>query len=926
MEEFPYLKSINSDYIEELYTRFKENPDSVDATWRYFFEGMEMAPAAAPTPMAESLSADQVSTLSSEAKVAELINAYRESGNFLAHIDPLSEPPKSHPLLELSRFELKAANLEKTYTAGKLIKIGPAKLSEIITKLKRTYASTIGVEYTHIGDSISRQWLQERMELSENRESLDLESQRFILKRLTESENFERFLHTRYVAQKRFSLEGGEALIPTLDRIIEYAGEVDAKEIIVGMAHRGRLNVLHNIFGKKAELIFTEFEENYESAETEGMGDVKYHMGFSSDITTRHGKPLHLSLAHNPSHLEFVNPVVEGIARSKQRAHKDKDRKKVIPIVIHGDAAFAGEGVVYETLNLSQVSGYRTGGTVHIVINNQIGFTTDPQSARSTTYATDLAMMLEVPIFHVNGDDPEALWYVARLAMEYRQEFKKDVFIDLLCYRKYGHNEGDEPAFTQPLMYQKIRNHASVRELYAKKLAADGRVSTEDAQKLVDDCVMKLAESQNITRTQRPRPFESSYENKWVGLKPSVAGSESQAVQTAVPEATLKLLGERLCKTPEAFHVHPKLVRFLEARLKSVQEAKGIDWGTGEALAFGSLLLENHPVRITGQDCERGTFSHRHSVLHDVENGEIFTPLNHLSETQAEYIVRNSTLSETAVLGFEYGWSLADPYALVIWEAQFGDFANAAQVIIDQFIVASEAKWKRASGITMLLPHGYEGQGPEHSSARLERFLQLCGENNLAVCNLTLPSQLFHALRRQIKRNFRKPLVVMSPKSLLRNPLAVSELKEFSEGSFRTVIDDPNPKVDADKIKRVVLCTGKIYFELWEEREKKSVPSDVAIVRVEQLYPWPTEDLATIFKKYSQVKEVLWVQEEPRNMGAWTHVFNFWAGGLGRFQDKAHNLPIHYVGRAAAAAPATGTHKTHHTTQHKIVHAAFSEL
>lgn len=906
-----YLKSINAAYIEELLERYQSNPESIDPTWRYFFEGLDLGSK-------RQNNAEWSQTVSSEAKVAELIHAYRENGRLEANINPLSEAPAHSPLLELGRFGLTDESLKKTFTAGNLLKLGPAPLSKIIEHLRDTYCSSIAVEYTHIGDLESRQWLQDRMESSRNREELTPETRKFVYRRLCESETFERFLHTRYVAQKRFSIEGGEALIPTLDRMIEVAGESGATQMILGMAHRGRLNVLHNTFGKKAEYILTEFEEDYEGSTTVGVGDVKYHMGHSADVKTRFGHDIHLSLAHNPSHLEFVNPVVEGMARSKQRALKDKERHKVIPVLIHGDAAFAGEGVVYETLNLSQVSGYRTGGTVHIVLNNQVGFTTYPESSRSTTYCTDLAMMLEVPIFHVNGDDPEALWFVAKLAMEYRQKFKKDVFIDLICYRRYGHNEGDEPAFTQPLMYGLIKNHASTREIYAQKLQTIGVANENDLQVPINDMIEKMTESQKITRTQKPRPFNSAYESKWKAFKP---GTDNVGVKTSVAVDTLRFLGLKLCSVPANFKVHPKLERFLEARAKMVEEDTGVDFGTAEALAFASLLHENHPVRITGQDSERGTFSHRHAVLHDFENGKTYTPLSHIDPTQPEFIIRNSILSETGVLGFEYGWSLADPTALIIWEAQYGDFANVAQVIIDQFIVASEAKWQRSSGLVMLLPHGYEGQGPEHSSARLERFLQLCGDNNLQVCNFTKPSQLFHALRRQVKRNVRKPLVVMSPKSLLRHPRAISTLAELSEGSFEAVLDDPSKNLDRNKVNRVVLCSGKLFYELLDEKEKSAL-ENVALVRLEQMYPWPEAELTALLKRYPKVKEIVWAQEEPRNMGAWTFVFNHWAGGLDSFQEKTGLPMIQYVGRTVAAAPATGGQKLHLNKQKQIVQGA----
>ena len=936
MQKFDYLRSINADYIEELFARYSTDPESVDDTWRFFFEGMEMGAAAKAATAAASGSngvagkatvavtaSGSTVDFSSEAKVASLINAYREMGRAIADIDPLTPPAQSHPLLDISNFDLKPTDLSRTFSAGRLIGMENATLSDIITRLREIYCSTIGVEYTHIQDPESRKWVQQRMESSRNREDLSRDERKYILRRLTESETFERFIHTRYVAQKRFSIEGGEALIPTLDRLIEVAADTGASRLVMGMAHRGRLNVLLNLFHKKAEYIFTEFEENFEGLDTRGVGDVKYHMGYSADIVTRHGKAMHLTLANNPSHLEFVNPVVEGIVRSKQRAHGDKERTQVIPLLIHGDAAFAGQGVVYETLNLSQLSGYRTGGTIHIVINNQVGFTADPESCRSTTYATDVAKMLETPIFHVNGDDPEALYFIAKLCMEYRQQFRKDVFIDLICYRKYGHNEGDDPTFTQPLMYRKIKDHPSTRELYARKLLAESIIAPEEIDAEIDRVNQELTASQKITRENRPRPFVSAFDSNWKTFHAASTAEVDKLVDTRFAATELVSLAEKLHKIPQGFHLHPKLVRFMDGRLAAVKEGKGIDWGNAEALAFATLITEGHVVRLTGQDAERGTFTHRHSVLHDVENGEKYTPLNTLVDTPiAGYVVRNSHLSETAVLGFEYGWSLADPTATVIWEAQFGDFVNGAQVIIDQFIVASETKWQRSSGLVMLLPHGYEGQGPEHSSARLERFLQLCGDNNIAVCNLTTPAQYFHALRRQMKREFRKPLIIMSPKSLFRHPLVVSDLKDLSEGEFHKVLDDKTEQPRS--IERVLLCTGKIYYDLLDEREKGG-HKNTAIVRIEQLYPWATESLATILNRYPEAKDLRWVQEEPRNMGAWVYVFSQWAGGLDEFRERVGGRMLRYVGREVAAAPANGAHKQHASTQRKIVLAAFKD-
>jgi 2-oxoglutarate dehydrogenase E1 component len=954
-ERFSYLKSTNADYIDEMLSAYIKDPESVDPSWRYFFEGMELGtdvatesgpaprqqpngsagpvtPAYSGTPAGATSAGAPVSTsasgvdLSSEAKVAELIMAYRELGRLVADLDPLTPPQSSHPMLELSRFQLSAADLQKTFTAGKLIGMGPAKLSDIITRLRETYSGYIGVEFTHIQNPTEREWLQTRMEASRNREQLDVETRKHILTRLSQAEGFERFLHTRYVAQKRFSVEGGESVIPALDAIIEYGAERGAQEFVLGMAHRGRLNVLTHIFGKKPEYIFTEFEGTYKTDLSLGEGDVKYHMGYSADFKTRQGKNVHLSLANNPSHLEFVNPVIEGMARAKQTYLGDRAHAQVIPIQIHGDAAFAGQGVCFETLGLSQLAGYTTGGTVHIVINNQVGFTTSPKDSRSTTYSTDLAKMLETPIFHVNGDAPEAVWFTAKLAIEYRQKFQKDVFIDLICYRKHGHNEGDEPTFTQPLLYKKIKAHASTREIYAKRLESEAALPPGTGQTIVDDITAKFMAAQAITKAEAPHPPVSVFSGRWKGLKRPTEEDIFKPVKTAVDEKRLRELGTKLNTIPPSFNLHPKLGRFFEARAKALQEGKGIDWGNGEALAYASLVAEGHAVRLSGQDAERGTFTHRHSVLNDSETGESYTPLNHVQGGQAPFEVYNSHLSETGVMGFEYGYSLADPNALTIWEAQFGDFANGAQVIIDQFIATSESKWQRMSGLTLLLPHGYEGQGPEHSSARLERFLQLCGRNNMSVCNFTTPAQLFHALRRQVKREFRKPLIIMSPKSMLRHPMAISNLSDFSNGTFQEAIDDIELTTEAARanVKKVILCTGKVYYDLLAERTAKK-KTDTALVRVEQLYPWPAATLKKILGQFKNSKQILWVQEEPRNMGAWTHVFNTWSGGYDTFGTQVGNKPVIYVGRDIASSPAVGSPKMHEKEQKAILEKAFQD-
>jgi 2-oxoglutarate dehydrogenase E1 component len=915
-QKFSYLKSANAGYIDETLSRYRADPSSVDPTWRYFFEGMELGEATASTPSAN---------LMSEAQVYELIEAYREFGRLLANINPLFPPPPSHPYLELSRFGLSEANLGNTYQAGNFLGIGPAALGSIISRLKQIYCSNVAIECNYIQNIEERDWIQNKIEsVTGFVQPLDPPTKKFILKRVTESETFERFLHTRYVAQKRFSIEGGEATIPGLDCMIETAAVSGAKEIILGMAHRGRINVLTNLMGKKPEFVLTEFEGTYDPLKLVGESDVKYHMGYSADLTTRQGRQIHLSLAFNPSHLEFVGPVVEGMARAKQCFTDDQDRSQVIPILIHGDAAFSGQGVCYETVQMSTLPGYQTGGTIHIVINNQVGFTTSPKDARSTTYCTDMAKMLNVPIFHVNGDDPEAMWNVSKFCIEYRQRFKKDAFIDLVCYRKHGHNEGDEPTFTQPVLYQAIKAHPSPRDVYASKLISEGVVQEAEPQAWVEELNAKYTEAQNRTRAEKPQPFVSSFERRWKGLKSATHEDMFKAVDTAVSDSTLKDLAQKLNTVPSGFHLHPKLGRFLEARLKAVQESKGIDWGNGETLAYATLVSEGTPVRLSGQDVERGTFTHRHSVLNDYETGEAYVPLNHVASKQATYSVFNSFLSETGVMGFDYGFSLADPKTLVIWEAQFGDFANGAQVIIDQFLAAGESKWQRMSGLVLLLPHGYEGQAAEHSSAKLERFLQLCGRDNMNVCNFTTPAQIFHALRRQVKRDFRKPLIVMSPKSLLRHPLAVSTLDEFSGAGFQEVLDDATVASDAiaQAVKNVLLCSGKVYYDLITEKTTKNL-GETAVIRVEQLYPFPAQKIAAILGRYKSAK-LAWVQEEPRNMGAWTYIFGQWLGGYDRFADSVGGRGIDYVGREVGAAPAVGSAKLHEKEQKSIIERAFS--
>ncbi len=910
MERATVANRWNLDLIEDYYDRWRKDPASVEPSWRIFFEGYDLGhqngDGTAGPPAA---SVDEASR--AQAAVTRLIDAYREVGHYLADLDPLKLTPRrqSHELLELSAFGLNESDLDRVFysrVGGK--EGGASTLRELIAALRETYCRTIGVEFMHIRDTAIRRWLLERMEPTRNRPAFDIRKKRRIIYKLNAAELFETFLHKNYVGQKRFSLEGGEMLIPLLDAIIERAGSLTGvREIVMGMPHRGRLNVLANILDKPYGMIFNEFEGNLPET-VGGDGDVKYHLGFSADHVTADKHTVHLTLTPNPSHLEAVNPVVEGRMRAKQRRFQDKDRRLGVPILIHGDAAFAGQGLVAETLNLSQLPGYKTGGTIHIVVNNQIGFTTAPSEGRSTRYCTDVAKMIEVPIFHVNGEDPEAVVAVAELALDFRQTFGKDVVIDMVCYRRHGHNEGDEPGFTQPLMYEKIKNRISIRELYTEQLVMSGELSSDEAETIAETFEDKLREVFEEVRRGAvdPRP-QPGFSGPWAGL---TNRHSFEPVETGVSFETLRQIAEASARAPEGFAVNPKLARLLAVRQKAVAEKGALDWGTAEMLAIGSLLWEETPVRLSGQDSRRGTFSHRHSVLVDTNNGGRHIPLNHLRGGQAEFCVYDSLLSEAAVLGFDYGYSLDEPHMLIMWEAQFGDFANGAQVIIDQFIASAESKWGRASGLVMLLPHGYEGQGPEHSSARLERFLQLCAEDNIQVAVPTTPAQFFHLLRRQVRRDFRKPLIVMTPKSLLRHKQAVSPVDHLVVGHFRDVLDD---SAAPERARRVLLCSGKIYYDLVARRAEIG-KRDVAIVRVEQLYPWPADELKALKERYRSAREWVWVQEESQNMGAWTFV-------APRLQDLL-GTPAAYVGRDASASPATGSKLVHDREQAEIVEAA----
>ncbi len=913
----------NAAVIEAAYESWLQNPDSVDPTWRAFFQGFTLGnsgatPSAALAESTHPAAATPIIDSLKQSHVHHLINTYRALGHLEAHLDPLGEPPEPHPKLALAAFNLSDADLDTFFDIGTYLGGGQMKLRDILIALRTTYCDHIGVEYTHIQDVDVRRWLQEKMETTRNQPDFSKAEKIRILRRIHKAELFERFLHTKYVGQKRFSLEGGETMIAAIDSIIEHCPRAGVAEVVMGMAHRGRLNILTSVMRKHFDVLFEQFSENYLPDAVGGDGDVKYHLGYHAVLDTASGKQVEVRLTSNPSHLEIVNPVVEGRARARQRARGDMERRTtVLPLLIHGDAAFAGQGVVAETLNFSQLPGYQTGGTLHFVINNQIGFTTDPSDSRSTLYCTDVAKMIEAPIFHVNGDDPEAVCLVARLALEFREKWQRDVVIDMFCYRKHGHNETDEPAFTQPLLYKKIAAHPAISAVLTRKLIAEGTITEAKAEAIraeYSEALEKNLEMAKATETAKSAKRAAAAEAKKFAGSTAVFQPDFhfKPVPTGVSSELIDRVVRGLTTLPAGFKPNPKIKRFLDARVNAHRDGGPIDWGFAEALAFGTLVLEGEPIRLSGQDCERGTFSHRHAVLHDMDNGNTYAPLKNLDPQQARFCVYNSLLSEAAVLGFDYGYSLDFPNMLCLWEAQFGDFANGAQVVIDQFIASGESKWQRTSGIVLLLPHGYEGQGPEHSSARLERFLQLCAEDNIQVANITTPANFFHALRRQVKRDVKKPLVVMSPKSLLRHPAAVSKLAEFTAGAFQEVIDDPS-FADA-KPARLIFCSGKVYYDLIDYRTKKQL-TDTAIVRLEQLYPLHRNHLAELADRYAGAR-VVWCQEEPQNMGAWSYV-------CPQFAEIFGFLPL-YAGRDAAASPAVGTLALHRFEVAALLNDAFS--
>lgn len=936
-----YLFGGNAPYVEELYEQYLNNPASVPDNWRSYFDKLQNVPTPKGTderdiahaPVVESfaqrakanaflprVASSDLSVARKQVHVQSLIAAYRFLGSQWADLDPLKRQERPHiPELEPGFYDFTEADMDQTFSATNtyFTKADHMTLREIVQALRDTYCGTLGAEFMYISDPAQKRWLQERLESIRSKPSLSTDQKKRVLERLTAAEGLERYLHTKYVGQKRFSLEGGESFIVAMDELIQRAGGKGVQEIIIGMAHRGRLNMLVNVLGKMPADLFAEFEGKH--ADDLPAGDVKYHMGFSSDVTTA-GGPLHLSLAFNPSHLEIVNPVVEGSVRARQDRRGDKEGDQVIPVLVHGDAAFAGQGVVMETLNLAQTRGYRTGGTIHIVINNQIGFTTsDPRDSRSTIYCSDVVKMIEAPVLHVNGDDPEAVVLATQIAVDYRQEFNRDIVIDIICFRKLGHNEQDTPAVTQPLMYKKIGQHPGTRKLYADKLIAQNVIADGADETFVANYRTAMDEGRHTHD-----PVLSNYKRQYaVDWMPFLNRKWTDAADTGVPLAELKRLGQRITTIPEKFKLHPLVEKVVNDRRNMIEGKQALDWGMGEHLAFASLVSSGYGVRITGQDCGRGTFTHRHAVLHD-QNREkwdsgSYVPLENVTDNQAPFLVIDSVLSEEAVLGFEYGYSTAEPNTLVIWEAQFGDFVNGAQVVIDQFISSGEVKWGRIAGITLMLPHGYEGQGPEHSSARPERFLQLCADNNMQVCQPTTPAQIFHLLRRQMIRLFRKPLIILTPKSLLRHKEAVSSLNELAKGSFETIIGETDNSIDANKVKRVIACSGKVYYDLIAaRRERKS--DDVAIIRVEQLYPFPHKAFATELKKYPNVNEVVWCQDEPQNQGYWFQIQH------NLLENMSDGQKLGYAGRPASASPAVGYYAKHNEQQKALLDAAFTKL
>lgn len=902
MDKFSYLSNAGVDVIDEEYKKYKKDPESVEFGWRKFFEGFEFSK--------KDYSDQEVpESVQKEFNVINLINAYRQRGHLFTYTNPVRERRKYTPTLDIENFGLTKADLDTVFNAGVQIGIGPATLRQIEFHMHETYCKSLGVEYTYIRNREKFEWLRSRMESTRNEAKFTAKEKRYILNKLNQAVEFEQFLHKKFVGQKRFSLEGGESLIPALDGIIEKGSDLGVEEFVIGMAHRGRLNVLANTLHKTHAEIFSEFE-GVEYEDSLFDGDVKYHLGFTADVVTENGDKVHLLLAPNPSHLEAVGPVVEGIVRSKIDRYLH-DESKIVPIIIHGDASIAGQGVVYEMVQMAGLKGYKTGGTVHIVVNNQIGFTTNYVDARTSTYCTDIGKVTLCPIFHINGDDVEAVTLAVKLAMEYRQAFKSDVFIDLLGYRKYGHNEGDEPRFTQPLLYKAIARHPNARDIYINDLVDQGIISREEAEKVISDFAEELEKMLGASKKLGKAVMHQFLHSIWKGIGHGSHEDLQISPETGVKKAKLLELAKKVTELPKDKTFFKKIEKLIEDRRKMVFDKGSLDWGMGETLAYATLLDEGFRVRISGQDVERGTFSHRHAMVRVEDSEEEYMPLRAVEKKHHDFTIYNSLLSEYAVLGFEYGYALAAPDTLTIWEAQFGDFHNGAQIIIDQFLCAAEDKWKARNGLVLLLPHGYEGQGAEHSSARMERFLELCADDNMVVANCTTPANFFHLLRRQMHWNFRKPLIVFTPKSLLRHPRAVSSLEEFTKNGFQEVIDDEYAKVD--QIKKLVFCNGKLYYDLLLERENLKL-NHIALIRLEQLFPLAENKIKAVLKKYTKAEKFIWAQEEPENMGAWSYI---------RRSFKFHDLEL--ISRRASGSPASGSHKIYDARQKAIIDKVLSK-
>jgi 2-oxoglutarate dehydrogenase E1 component len=900
----------NLEYIEDLYQQFRKTPQSLTMEWQRFFEGFELGLQTMP-------SSGKLSD--KELNVYHLIQAYRNYGHYEAHLDPLSNTPTPSEQLSLKRFGLADSDLDQKFQIGSLIGKKDSSLREILNHLKQCYCGKLTIQCAEAYPEI-RDWFIREFEIENKNFRLDAQEKKDVLTSLLRAESLEKFIHTRYVGTKRFSIEGGDSLLPMLENLVIRGARTGVQEIMIGMAHRGRVNVLANFMGKGLEYIFGDFNGPTELAEPldDFDGDVKYHLGYVAQKPTPQGN-VQVTLAFNPSHLEAVNPVVLGMTRAAQRRRKDtSERKKVVPLLIHGDAAFASQGVVLETFQMAHVKGYTVGGTVHIVIDNQVGFTTSPENGRSSYYASDAAKVLATPVLHVNGDDVEACVRAMDIAIRYRQQWGRDVVINLVCYRRFGHNEGDEPAYTQPLMYDVIKSHPTPREIYGKQLIREGILDQSYCDNHFNEKMENLQKIFEDTKKSAPKIKPFKFEGFWSGLRKARAGDLEKPTETKVSADVLMKIGSFLGEVPETFNPHPKLIKLLETRKKMARGEEPIDWGMGELLAYGTLLHEGTSVRLTGQDCVRGTFTHRHAGLYDVKTGEPYLALDQVNNEKVEFCVYDSILSEYAVLGFEYGNAICDPTFLTLWEAQFGDFSNGAQIIIDQFLTSGESKWMQMNGLVLLLPHGYEGQGPEHSSARLERFLQLFAQNNIQVCNLTTPAQIFHSLRRQIKRDFRKPLIVMSPKSLLRHPRAVSSLQDFSEGRFQEVIGE-NHLADLKTVETLIFVSGKLYYELLEERERNK-NGRVALARLEQIAPFPEVHVLRELQKYPHLKRVIWAQEEPKNMGSFQFVyFKF----IELFQQENLKCEMVYVGRPERSSPATGSIYKHRAEQSAIVQQCF---